>query len=82
MKRLQSTVLAAAGAVFLALAVYYWITPAEALARVLPGYQAGSVHIHYKHGLGLLIVALGLFAVAWFRLGPRFPRPDDDQARR
>jgi hypothetical protein len=75
MRKLQSGAMALVGAVFLALAVYYWVTPAQALAKFMPGYQAGSAHVHYKHGLGFLIVAAGLFAFAWFRLGPRRPRP-------
>ncbi len=58
------------GLVFLALAVYYWLTPATDLPAFLPGYEAGLDKIHYKHGLGSLILALALFAFAWFQSAP------------
>jgi len=58
------------GVVFLALAAYYWFTPAGSLPSFLPGFEAGSNHIHYKHGLGALILALALFAFAWFQSAP------------
>jgi hypothetical protein len=51
---------------FLALGVYYFITPAGKLAHYLPGYLAGSVHKHAKHALACFIVALGLGVLAWF----------------
>jgi hypothetical protein len=58
------------GLVFLALAAVYWLTPADGLPSFLPGYEAGSDHVHVTHALGSLIVALGLFAIAiiWFQL--------------
>jgi hypothetical protein len=59
------------GLVFLALAVYYWLTPADSLPAFLPGYEAGVDRIHYKHGLGALILALALFAFAWFQSAPK-----------
>ncbi|HLX99266.1 MAG TPA: hypothetical protein VKR62_11240 [Roseiarcus sp.] len=58
------------GAVFLALAAVYWMTPAGGLPSFLPGFEAGSDHIHLTHALASLIVALALFAAAiiWFQL--------------
>jgi hypothetical protein len=58
------------GVVFLALAAFYWLTPAGSLPAFLPGFEAGSDHVHFKHGLGALILALALFAFAWFQSAP------------
>jgi hypothetical protein len=57
------------GLVSLALAAVYWLTPAGSLPSFLPGFQAGSDHIHVNHALGSLVVALILFALAWFQRG-------------
>ena len=54
------------GVVFLALAAIYWFTPAGSLPPFLPGFEAGADHVHFKHALGSLILALALFAFAWF----------------
>jgi hypothetical protein len=59
------------GLVFLALAVLYWLTPAGGLPSFLPGFEAGVDRVHYKHGLGSLIIALALFAFAWFQSAPK-----------
>ncbi len=53
------------GVVFLALAALYGLTPARSLPAFVPGFEAGSDHVHVTHALGSLIVALILFAVAW-----------------
>jgi hypothetical protein len=49
----------------------YWLEPAGSLPAYVPGFEPGSAHIHFKHGLGTLILALALFAFAWFRSGPK-----------
>ncbi len=59
------------GLLFLALAVYYWITPASALPPFLPGYVPGNDKVHYTHGLASLIVGLGILAYAWFQSGKK-----------
>ena len=58
------------GLVFVAIALVYWLTPAGGLPSFLPGFQAGSDHVHVTHALGSLLVALALFAIAivWFQL--------------
>ena len=58
------------GLVFVAIALVYWLTPAGGLPSFLPGFQAGSDHVHVTHALGSLVVALALFAIAiiWFQL--------------
>lgn len=59
------------GVLFVVLAVIYWAIPAGSLPVYLPGFEVGSTHVHFKHGLGALILGLALFALAWFRSGPR-----------
>jgi hypothetical protein len=58
------------GILFLCLSGYYWITPAGSLPHLLPGFEAGSDHVHFKHGLAALILAFGFFAFAWFKSAP------------
>jgi len=58
------------GLVFLVLTAVYWLTPAGSLPTFLPGFEAGVDKIHFKHGLGSLILALALFAFAWFQSAP------------
>ena len=57
------------GIVFIGLAIVYWLTPAGGLPSFLPGFEAGSDHVHITHALASLIVALVLFALAiiWFQ---------------
>ncbi len=52
--------------VFVAVAIYYFVTPAGKLPHGFPGYIAGSTHTHLKHGLASLIVAIGFGILAWF----------------
>ncbi len=58
------------GVVFLALAALYGFTPAGSLPAFIPGYEAGSDHVHMTHALVSLIVALLLFVFAWFQREP------------
>ena len=59
------------GIALLVLTAVYWLEPAGALPAYLPGFEPGSTRIHFKHGLGTLILALAMFAFAWFRSGPK-----------
>ena len=63
------------GVLLLVVAVIYWVEPASSLPGFFPGHDAGSDHHHAKHGVAALVVALGLFAFAWFRTAPARPRP-------
>ena len=63
-------VAAVLGIIFLALTVYYFVTPAGSLASFLPGYEAGGTVHHTKHAIAALVVALALFAFAWFQSKP------------
>ena len=57
------------GVVFVILSGLYWITPAGSLPHYIPGFEAGVTTVHFKHGLASLILALALFAYAWFATG-------------
>lgn len=59
------------GIVFLALAAYYWSTPAGELPAFLPGFKAGGPDVHVKHALGSLVIGLALIGVAWYDGGRR-----------
>ena len=71
MKSLSVMLAAMVGVALVALAGIYWLEPAGSLPSFIPGFEAGSSHIHFKHGLGALILALALFAFAWFRSAPK-----------
>ena len=69
MKKLYITGLAVLGVAFLALAVYYWLTPAGSLPHFIPGYEAGGTQGHLKHGLAAFVLAVGCGILAWFLSG-------------
>jgi hypothetical protein len=54
------------GLVFAIIAVVYWVLPAGSLPAFFPGFEAGSSHIHVKHGIAAAVVAIVLFALAWY----------------
>ena len=62
------------GVVFLAIAIVYWTTDAGSLPSFFPGHEAGSSHIHFKHGLAAAVVAAACFIFAWFQTGGDRPR--------
>lgn len=59
------------GILFVALAIYYWITPANALPSFFPGYNPAMLAPHFKHGLAAFILAVLLFIYAWFATGKK-----------
>jgi cell division protein FtsX len=71
MKRTLALLAAVLGIVFLGLAWLYWSTPANLLPSFMPGFDASAATVHFKHGLGALIVALALFIFAWFESGKK-----------
>lgn len=71
MKKSLIAFLVILGLAFVALAVYYWATPAGSLASWAPGHEAGSNHHHLKHGLAALILGLGCWLWAWFGSAPQ-----------
>jgi len=70
-RRLVAIGAAVVGVLLLVVAVIYWVEPASSLPGLFPGHEAGSDHHHVKHGIAALVVALGLFAFAWFETGRR-----------
>jgi ABC-type antimicrobial peptide transport system permease subunit len=66
-----STLAVLIGVLLVVVAVMYWIIPAGSLPHFFPGFLAGSTLKHYKHGLASFIVALALFAYAWFQTGKK-----------
>jgi len=43
------------------------LVPAGSLPAFIPGFEAGSDHVHVTHALVSLVIALALFALAWFQ---------------
>ena len=60
------SVLVVLGVIFLVIACVYWLVPAGSLPGFVPGFEAGSAHVHVKHGVASLAVAAACFIVAWF----------------
>ena len=59
------------GLLFIAIAIVYWLEPADALPGFMPGHEAGSIVHHYKHGVLAFVVGLASFIVARFLFGPK-----------
>lgn len=72
-KRFLAVAAGVVGVAFVGLAVYYWMTPSGSLPAWLPGFEAGSAHIHLKHGIASLLLGLASFAYAWFGTGKKKP---------
>jgi len=47
-------------------AVMYYTMQAGALPTVMPGYSAGSTHIHHLHAYAAGAAAVVLFGIGWF----------------
>ena len=47
-------------------AVVYFAIPAGSLPTFMPGYEAGSQHIHKTHGIAAVIGAVILFLLGSF----------------
>lgn len=62
---------------FLGLAAYYWTTKAGSLPHWMPGYSAGSAHVHLKHGLAALILGVLCGIGAWFASGKKSAPPKE-----
>jgi hypothetical protein len=52
-------------------AVIYFVMPAGSLPTFMPGYEAGSAHIHTRHGIIAIIAAVVLFLVGWLAASRR-----------
>ncbi len=51
-------------------AVTYFLVPAGSLPTFMPGYEAGSAHMHMKHAAIAVVAAIVLFLIGWL-LGRR-----------
>ncbi len=71
MKRSWTVILIVIALIFFGLAIFYWTTKAGSLPHYFPGYEAGSTHIHLKHGLAALILGIGSLVLAWFYSGKK-----------
>ena len=47
-------------------AVMYFVMPAGSLPTFMPGYEAGSAHIHHRHASIAAVAAIILFGIGWF----------------
>jgi hypothetical protein len=47
-------------------AVMYFVMPAGSLPAFMPGYQAGSDHVHKTHAIAAAAAAVILFLIGWF----------------
>jgi hypothetical protein len=63
------------GVALIVLAIVYWVEPAGSLPSFFPGYQAGSKHVHFKHGIAAFLVGLAVLVFVWFRTGPKRTSP-------
>ena len=63
------------GILLIVVAVIYFAEPQHSLPSFFPGHSSASSpeagHHHTKHGIAALVVALALFAFAWFESGPK-----------
>ena len=66
MKKTFTILAVVLGLGFIVLAIYYWVTPADMLPTLLPGYDAAMTTAHIKHGIASLVVGLALLIYAWF----------------
>ena len=71
MKKITPILAFLLGLIFIALAFIYWSKQAGSLPSYFPGFEAGSLKIHYKHGVASLLLGLGTFAYAWFASGKK-----------
>ena len=68
-RRVYMVLLIIIGVALIALAIYYWVTPAGSLPSFFPGHLAGSAHKHVKHGVAALLVGIACFLGAWMLSG-------------
>lgn len=58
-------------ALFVILAIMYFMTPANHLSTFIPGHDATLDKPHFKHGVAALLIAVGCVAFGWFQGGPK-----------
>jgi hypothetical protein len=53
------------GIICIIAAAMYLFMQADALPTFMPGYEAGSTHVHHMHALAALIAAAVLFLIGF-----------------
>jgi amino acid permease len=69
MKNILIIISVLVGIAFIVIGVIYLKDPAGSLPTYFPGFEAGSDHVHLKHGIASILLALGSFVLAWFKSG-------------
>jgi hypothetical protein len=54
------------GVILIAVAVVYFVMPADSLPSFFPGHEAGVTRMHYKHGMVSAVAGVILLAVGWW----------------
>jgi hypothetical protein len=54
------------GALLIIVAVIYFAMPADSLPSFMPGYEAGLMRPHMKHGIVAGVAGVVLCAIGWF----------------
>ncbi|GAC1319466.1 MAG: hypothetical protein NVSMB16_15260 [Acidimicrobiales bacterium] len=58
------------GLLLVAVGIVYFVTPARDLPSVFPGRDPALTRHHVTHGLAAVVVALVVWAGAWFTTSP------------
>ena len=53
------------GILAILIAVVYFLVPAGSLPSFMPGYFAGSSHVHLKHAVGAAVVGIVLLGIGY-----------------
>ena len=53
------------GLVLIAVAVMYFLMPADQLPSFFPGHEAGVHRVHMKHGIVAAVAGVVLLAIGW-----------------
>ena len=59
-------ILTVLGLALIAVAVVYFVMPADQLPGFFPGHEAGVTRVHVKHGVVSAVAGVVLVALGWF----------------
>ena len=59
-------ILSVLGLALIAIAVVYFLVPADQLPGFFPGHEAGVMRVHVKHGVVTGVAGIVLLALGWF----------------
>ena len=54
------------GLICLAMAIAYWMVPADQLPNFVPGFEVGMTRPRIKHGVAAAVVAVVLLGLGWY----------------